>query len=507
MVKGFSSAPICQLNNDKGAHATGWICSPDGYIMGPSHLFTDKGSHKQIIDLRDSSKTAESYDVYYQGKTCKASLVYAYKNEDEHMDFAILKMKEAHCSYEYYPVTIQCNPRDLIHMAGYGDVVGNNALTIAEGHYVYRTEFKNNKDFYLLKVSCQDAVQYGFSGSPVYVDKDDAVVGMQIGATKIALDSKNQRLAEKKSIFAISMRLILQRFPFMRNILVLKGVGESGCIIPEQLITDISDGNCILFVGAGCSFDADLPTWKELLEALIDETYRRAPPDDETRQEIEQLLAEGKDLVVAQYCRSKLREYGFSQLMKKQMSSYDHSKAETHKILSTIKFKAILTTNFDTLVEDFFLDENATVYTAQEFEKALPPMGKTTPIIKIHGTLDKPKSIVLTGTDYRKTIFGNINFRNYLKGLFQSSTVLFVGYSFADKNISLLLQELLTSQPDETRMHYAIMANTGNIMNNYFLEDMNVFVLSLKTRWNAYDQLHSVLNDLVTSLPPHAIKM
>lgn len=507
MMEMFQTSPICQLNNGRGSRATGWVCSPDGYIMGPGHTFTEKTATAQTIDFRNSIDTAEIYDVYYQQKSYKASLVYAYYNQKEHMDFAVLKMNDQRLTYSYYPITLQCEQKAAIHMAGYGDVLGSDVLDPAEGHYVSKAHFKDCKGHYLLKVTCPDAVQYGFSGSPVYVDSSNAVIGMQINSTKIALDPKNQRSAEKNSIFAIPIQLILQKFPFMQNYLVLEGTGKSECIIPKQLIKDISEGNCILFVGAGCSLDAGLPGWNGLTTALLEGTRRRIPIDDATMQELERLQSEGKLLILAKFCRSKLQESGFGQCMKEILGNYDRDNATAHRILSKIKFKAILTTNYDSLIEDFNADDSHPVYTAQDFGDLDLSLENVTPIVKIHGSLDKTGSIVLTSTDIRKVLFGNIKFRERLKELFRNSTVLFVGYSFEDPNISLLLQDLLTSDPTGTRLHYALMPNSSSIMNDYLLEDMSVVVLSYKTRWNTFAPLHNVLNDLVASLPPHALKL
>ena len=96
--------------------------------------------------------------------------------------------------------------------------------------------------------------------------------------------------------------------------------------------------------------------------------------------------------------------------------------------------------------------------------------------------------------------------RTSLKELFKNSTVLFVGYSFEDPNISLLLQELLTNNADETRLHYAIMPNMKSIEKAYHYNDMKVSVISFTTKWNTFEPLHRVLNDLVASLPPQALK-
>ena len=495
----FSETPICYIYNKKlDKHATGWMCSPSGYIMGPAHLFI--GNNCEINHLNSINK-AEKYEVFYKTKKYSAYLVFAYKKDDEFMDVALLKLIDNTSSnYDYYPVIYDCDQKESIHMAGYGEM-NSDVLSPADGHYVSKTWHKKRPGIYLLKVNCQDAVQRGFSGSPVYVDSMGAVVGMQIHAMKLALDPNNQRTAEKSSIFAVPIRLLVEKFPFMREILVLNGVGYSGCKLPNRLIKDITEGNCILFVGAGCSIDAGLPSWHELIANLVEYTQDILQLEDNEKQELENLLKREKLLIVAQHCRNKLGEIEFGKFLKNQLTCTNPDDAVAYRILSTINFKAILTTNYDSLIEHF--NKDATPYTVDSFTTAA--FGNK-PILKIHGSLEKTDSIVLTSSDIRKTIFGNEKFRTNLKGLFKNSTVFFVGYSFEDTNISLLLQDLLTNDAENLRLHYALMPNTNSIEKTYYYKDMNLSVISFSTRMNTFEPLHKVLNDLVASLPPKALK-
>lgn len=165
---------------------------------------------------------------------------------------------------------------------------------------------------------------------------------------------------------------------------------------------------------------------------LLKYTYDSLQVGDDEKQELDDLLSKGKLLIVAQHCRTKLGESEFGRFLKEQLSIDSPDKAIVYRILSTINFKAILTTNYDSFVE--FFNKESTPYTADNFENVISDSKK--PILKIHGSLEKPDSIVLTRTDFRKTIFGNKSFRTSLKELFKNSTVLFVGYSFEDPNIS-----------------------------------------------------------------------
>ncbi len=495
--------PICYLENADGtSHTTGWICSPDGFIMGPGHLYLDGDG---IIDHLDDIDAADRFTVINRGNTYSASLVFAYKNYNGWIDFALLKIDNSSETFDYFPAAFQCNRNAGIFMSGYGKSEEGRILTSASGKYISKIHHRDNYDQELLKVNCGDAVQYGFSGSPVYADDLHAVIGMQIRVAEFALDPNNLRLAEKSSIFTVSMEKVVQRFPFMRKILRMVGTGFSGCTFPQRLISDIRQGNCILFIGAGCSLDAGLPTWDKLIRDLLDYTYYSITTDETIKKELETLLKREKYLIVARYCRNKLGENLFRDFMKKSLTCSDYKNAEAHKILSDIKFKTIMTTNYDSLIEHF--NKEYKVYIADDLTGPADFLTDDAPILlKIHGSLDKPGPIILTSTDFRKTIFGNNHFKENLKKIFKHSTVLFVGYSFEDPNISMLLQELLTDHESEAIMHYALMPNITSIMSDYLHDDMNVSVIPYTTRWDSFEPLHMALNDLVSCLPTDAFK-
>ena len=87
------------------------------------------------------------------------------------------------------------------------------------------------------------------------------------------------------------------------------------------------------------------------------------------------------------------------------------------------------------------------------------------PVFKIHGSCEKP-SIILTDNDYRHAIFTKDSYRNNLSKLFQKKTLLFVGFSFRDLSINLLLQEILTVSEGNEVPHYAFLPDIGTIIKN-----------------------------------------
>lgn len=68
--------------------------------------------------------------------------------------------------------------------------------------------------------------------------------------------------------------------------------------------------------------------------------------------------------------------------------------------------------------------------------------GEVTPIIKIHGDLDDPDTLVLTETDHFERLSFNAPLDIRFRADAMHKTVLFVGYSMSDMNIRLLFYRL-----------------------------------------------------------------
>ena len=85
-------------------------------------------------------------------------------------------------------------------------------------------------------------------------------------------------------------------------------------------------------------------------------------------------------------------------------------------------------------------------------------------VVKLHGDIDliterSDPEVVLTRTDYRKLLFEDSRYSNFLRALLATRTILFLGFSFSDGYLNLLRSEilaLLRHDPQEP-MAYAVL--------------------------------------------------
>ena len=134
---------------------------------------------------------------------------------------------------------------------------------------------------------------------------------------------------------------------------------------------------------------------------------------------------------------------------------------EKFKMLKN-KISAVMTTNYDTFLEDKVFSSDYTVFIHQN-DLFSSDSYNIAEIYKIHGCATDANSIVITERDYQ-------NFTNSRKliiakmlTLFTESPIIFMGYSFTDENIQNIIAdfiECLTKEQLENIEDYFIFIST-----------------------------------------------
>lgn len=273
--------------------------------------------------------------------------------------------------------------------------------------------------------------------------------------------------------------------------------------VPAELISAITSGNCVAFIGAGFSAPCRLPSWSKLLRLMIEKLESRVAdgsvvPVLENHSADEDFFAFIKKTVnqaeatmsgdlydlAGQLLEDYFGTMVIEQLVEEQLAlPPEHEIPEVMKerleFLKAVPFKAILTTNFDTLLlgptpwshaEDFpyaqvlrgniGANENTTFSADEmiaahvtEFQEDIysnrvsvhTKLNK--PIIKLHGSCEMnsaERSLVWTRTGYRKLLHHTPGYANFMKAVMATSTVLYLGFSFSDGYLNDIRGEVLS---------------------------------------------------------------
>ncbi len=241
--------------------------------------------------------------------------------------------------------------------------------------------------------------------------------------------------------------------------------------IPQALIDALKGNNCALFVGAGLSVGAGLPTWKGLLTTLIQEV--KALPYD-TRSIVRQynaLLSDtSKYLMLAQDIKDTLTADKFYDVLARIFGNPALQPTPTHSALTKISFSFVITTNYDRLIEKAYIKASKvgeippTLTQTNSRDIAYKIWNNEFFILKAHGDVAvRRDEIVMTESDYRSILFKNPGFQSAIQVLFSTKSLLFIGTSFTDPDFILLMRYLHSAYHGGGPPHY-ILINEKDIL-------------------------------------------
>ena len=248
------------------------------------------------------------------------------------------------------------------------------------------------------------------------------------------------------------------------------------------LLSYVRERRCVLFVGAGLSRAAGYPGWRELMETVVRETIESVAVDS-ARGELSALLEAGRYAEVADQCREMLGRSRFAALLRTQLAKPVSPPDATHRPIVQTPYAAIVTTNFDTLLEDAYTlwSDNGVPKCptgAQLGRHGTLLLDRAFFILKAHGTIHDAASLVFTSEDYRRITHANPAFQSMMAAILLSHAVVFVGYSLSDPNFRLLLESQLSVFGAQAPPRYALMEGVGTLETQVLRRTAGIEVIS-----------------------------
>jgi hypothetical protein len=186
---------------------------------------------------------------------------------------------------------------------------------------------------------------------------------------------------------------------------------------------------------------------------------------------------------VVQYARLFLGEGEYREVLVRNLGTGDPS--PTHRELAKWRVPAILTTNYDPLLERAFAEERGEcppVLTNQDTGMLWRRFARGEFfLLKVHGHIDRLDTIVLTSSDYSEHVFGNVAFMQFLQRLFVSASILFVDTSLGDEYVRRILDETMFLTRGAGMPHYAIQRFTGPIHADLLRRRFNLHVMTAES--------------------------
>ncbi|CAN96383.1 hypothetical protein sce6216 [Sorangium cellulosum So ce56] len=234
---------------------------------------------------------------------------------------------------------------------------------------------------------------------------------------------------------------------------------------PNGLVSALRAGRAVAIVGSGLSCAAGAPSWKALLLGLAAEADDIQPHERSRLAKALAAMESGRFLDAASVLKSVLDgEFQGAivrQLRQRQRLVMDEEVVAgrrsgplfkerghpepislrptvSHWYLAQIGFRAVITTNYDSLIEDAWPLPRPAAY-SWSYEDLIQHIQRGEQfILKIHGDERHPGDMILAREDYGGPLF-NSRARGALKALLATSQPFWIGYGHNDPDLDLLL--------------------------------------------------------------------
>jgi NAD-dependent SIR2 family protein deacetylase len=260
-------------------------------------------------------------------------------------------------------------------------------------------------------------------------------------------------------------------------------------VVPTDLAASIRAGKVSLFIGSGVSASAGLIGWADLIREMTDIIGKE--DTTHTRQEIDDYLRDADYLDVAELFRQVVGPNAYFRFLRERYRR-EVQPSRLLKAIAKLNVRTIFTTNYDKLLELSF----------RRTAKADPPViiypdqlnyieQDEIRIIKIHGDIDHPSSIVLTREDYTGYAARHHEFVQMLQSSINGSTMLFVGFGLRDPNFRRIYDDARSFVESTNRQAYALMTGTSKIQREAW-RDQGLTILSMSN----HNRLPSIIDQI-----------
>ena len=210
-------------------------------------------------------------------------------------------------------------------------------------------------------------------------------------------------------------------------------------LITDELLPRIRADRCILFAGAGLSYEAGLPGASDLAKRLGQEL----PEEDRPKR---YTLSEIAEIYLSLHTKQELVDFVKETLQPIKGQVLDTT---TFRLIAHIPHlnRSIITTNWDTLLEEAIQEVTGLPPAVVVRDIDIGQVAVAQHIIyKIHGSRDAPETFVITERDYRLKYRGLFDPQSLVmanvRALLTNNVIIYVGYSLRDEYFDELLRQI-----------------------------------------------------------------
>jgi len=274
-------------------------------------------------------------------------------------------------------------------------------------------------------------------------------------------------------------------------------------MIDGQLLELIHSRRLWAFIGAGVAADAGLPSWKSLIESILEEQ------DKATREKIEALsnYKIGIDTTKPSYdkCLSAIQEKIGRDRLEDYVRKFLPSNAEPGelgKLIAELPFEGYITTNYNNIIENALknLTDEPWLAVGNTDEEIRKISGDPNQLVwHLHGSIVEKREkskLIITKEDYDREYLQDSKIKRTLFSLLKMKRVVFIGFSFDDYEIKRIL-ETVRQEANPSKSFYAFLGKKEEEDKADIISDLEKYnMLDIKSyaiRENSHKSLLDIL--------------
>ncbi|WP_165839825.1 SIR2 family NAD-dependent protein deacylase [Mycobacterium montefiorense] len=234
-----------------------------------------------------------------------------------------------------------------------------------------------------------------------------------------------------------------------------------------------------------------LPSWPWLTSRMCRVIALQSPPEEHSS--LRSFFIEEGPPDCAQLFRQTVGEANYREFLLAQFDTSRYDFIETtpsHAALVRLDLPLLFTTNYDELIEAAYLEAQLSLRVSITEEQFKVRRAERPPrhLVKLHGSIDQPDTIVLTRLDYARARAGRTEMLSSLRNEMIDTAFLFVGFSLSDPNFNLIHGDIRLVYGMNLPASYTVQGRRNPVKDRYLRS------LAVNTVWlNSWNEMPDFL--------------
>lgn len=240
-------------------------------------------------------------------------------------------------------------------------------------------------------------------------------------------------------------------------------------MIPDELVQKVRNGTAVPLVGSGVSRPSGIASWDRLVSEL------RRSVSGIIREDI---MPEDLDLLETPrlYSRVQGSRRPLYDLLEKAVGS-GFKANDLHSMLVTLPVKSIITTNWDLLLENSLTHGPPFNVICEDNRVSTWRENDALQLIKLHGSIGAPHSIVFSEEDYHSLYGGDSLMLGLARTLIAARSLFAVGFGMRDSYVKLMFSQVARLAAKSGNPHYVVLPESDSSVQARYLNSAGFTVI------------------------------